>query len=107
MSDETRALRVQHNDRILTQVTEVNDKLQQVPAILEDVWPQLQDLLRYYTTQWQGDFEALENDPRGMYGVLSEDGVFNEIGRFYDTMIILRETVAKIVDEYEEGPTDD
>lgn len=101
MEREQRIERVKLNDERLTAMEELNPLLEAVPGTLEEAWGTMKALIEYYTKDWLKDYEELEAGPDGQYGVLSEDGVWNEMGTFYHAMQDIAETATRILAEYE------
>lgn len=99
---QERLARVKENDARLREITELNRSLETQTATLETAWAVLAPLLDYYQSDWLDDFTALDGTPDGQYGVLSEDGVWNEIARFYTAICDLQEAVTLIKAAYEQ-----
>ena len=92
--------RIPLNDARLARITRTNATLENLPQQLEEAWSELAPLIEYYQTGWSGD---MQNYPDAQFGVLSEDGVWNEMGRFYQVVKEIAAVTARIVREYENG----
>ncbi|WP_297741063.1 DUF4298 domain-containing protein [uncultured Tessaracoccus sp.] len=110
---DQRMERVRENEKRLAAITELNDDLWTVDERLEAAWAALKPLMEYYEGQWREDFKILDGTPDGEYGVFSEDGIWNEMGRFYEATKYIAEVAKRLVDAYErptreveEGNTD-
>lgn len=90
--------RIKHNDGRLEHMAEANDRWEEAAERLAEDWATLSELISYYESDWRDD---VENFPGAEFGVLSEDGVWNEMGRFYQHVKAIAETSAEIVREYE------
>lgn len=98
---DERMARVRDNEQRLFKITELNDDLWTVDERLEAAWTALEPLMEYYEGQWREDFELLEGTPDGEYGIFSEDGIWNEMGRFYQAAKHIAEVSKRLVDAYE------
>ena len=98
MSNDNVPERIKQADSRLARITRANDTWEEVGDRLEEDWAQLRTLIEYYESQWGADMEQY---PLAPYGVLSEDGVWNEMGRFYEAMKEIRDVSTRIVREYE------
>nr|VDG62922.1 Uncharacterised protein [Streptococcus thermophilus] len=92
--------RIPLNDARLAHITRANTTFENLPEQLEQAWSELAPLIEYYETGWSGD---MQNYPGAQFGVLSEDGVWNEMGRFYHALKEIAAVSARIVREYENG----
>ena len=90
--------RIISNDERLAHFVEANDRWEEVPERLAEDWETMAQLIAYYESVWRED---VRDFPEAQYGVLSEDGVWNEMGRFYQSMKEIADTAARIVREYE------
>lgn len=90
--------RVVLNDARLARITDANPEWESAAERLAQDWETLRELIAYYESEWGNDMNAY---PDAAYGVLSEDGVWNEMGRFYHSVKEIAETSARIVREYE------
>lgn len=95
--------RAREHDERLSRLYEVDKKLAEIPKFLDEAWAEWRELIRYYETQWRRDLEALDGTPQGELGVLSEDGVWNEMGEFYEAMKDIKAEANRIVALYEKG----
>lgn len=100
LTPEERLQRVAHFDHLLEQASQAVTRLEPVSEQLETCWQDMSAVLDYYESHWMADFEALEKDPRAAYWVLSEDGAWNEFGRFYEMIQDVAETAQKILEAY-------
>ena len=98
---DERMARVRDNEQRLSTITELNDDLWTVDERLEAAWAALEPLMAYYEGQWREDFELLDGTPDGEYGIFSEDGIWNEMGRFYQAAKHIAEVSKRLVDAYE------
>lgn len=96
-----RVARVQENDARLEHITRLNRELEGVGGRLEEAWGQLRPLIAYYEGEWSSDLDALDDHPDGQYGVLSEDGVWNEMTTFISTVEHLHKQTARLLAEFE------
>lgn len=96
---ETRLTRIKLNDELLRVVTVFNGAPD--ASRLRQTWDALRPLVEYYTTEWLQDFEDLGDDPDAQFGVLSEDGVWNEMVRFREYVVALRDECNGVLREYE------
>ena len=99
MSDA--AKRAREQDARLSRLYDVDAKLAEIPELLDAAWAEWRELIEYYETHWRHDLEELDGTPQGELGVLSEDGVWNEMGEFYETMKAIEQTASRIVTQYE------
>ena len=99
MSDA--AKRAREQDARLRRLYDVDAKLGAIPELLDAAWAEWRELIGYYETLWRHDLEELDGTPQGELGVLSEDGVWNEMGEFYETMKAIEQTAAQNVAQYE------
>lgn len=99
MSDA--AKRAREQDARLSRLYDVDAKLAEIPELLDAAWAEWRELIGYYETLWRHDLEELDATPQGELGVLSEDGVWNEMGEFYEAMKAIEQTAAQIVAQYE------
>lgn len=76
MSDA--AKRAREQDARLSRLYDVDAKLAEIPELLDAAWAEWREL-----------------------GVLSEDGVWNEMGEFYETMKAIEQAASRIVTQYE------
>lgn len=90
--------RIVVNDGRLEHFVEANDRWEEIPERLREDWASMDKLIAYYESVWRDD---VRDFPEAPFGVLSEDGVWNEMGRFYQSMKEIAETSARIVREYE------
>lgn len=90
--------RIPLNDDRLNHITSANTHWENAAERLQQDWEVLAELIRYYESDWGKD---MENYPDAAFGVLSEDGVWNEMGRFYEAVKDIASTSARIVAEYE------
>ena len=90
--------RITVNDARLEHFVEANDRWEEVPERLAEDWDAMAKLISYYESIWRDD---VRDFPEAQFGVLSEDGVWNEMGRFYQSMKEIAATAARIVREYE------
>lgn len=90
--------RIFDNDARLEHFTEANDRWEEIPERLADDWDAMAKLIAYYESMWRDD---VRDFPEAQFGVLSEDGVWNEMGRFYESMKEIAATANRIVAEYE------
>ena len=95
------AKRARQQDGRLTRLYEVDKKLMDVPELLEYAWAEWREMIEYYETKWRHDLAELDGTPQGELGVLSEDGVWNEMGEFYEAMKAIEQIAAQIVAQYE------
>lgn len=95
------AKRAREQDARLSRLYDVDAKLAEIPDLLDAAWAEWRELIGYYETLWRRDLEELDGTPQGELGVLSEDGVWNEMGEFYWTMKAIKESATKIVAAYE------
>lgn len=100
LTPEERLQRVAHFDHLLEQASQAVTRLESVSEELEGCWKDMSAVLDYYESNWMADFEALEKDPRAAYWILSEDGAWNEFGRFYEMIQEVTETTQKILKAY-------
>lgn len=98
MSNDNVPERIKQADSRLKHITSANDRLEAVGEQMTEDWAQLSKLIEYYESQWGVDMERY---PHAHYGVLSEDGVWNEMGRFYEALKEIRDVSTRIVREYE------
>ena len=89
--------RIQVNDERLTQITRFNNAHENFPEDLAQAWDTLKPLIAYSEGQWSRDLAETD----AAYGVLSEDGVWNEMGNFYDLLKELSQVSTRIIEEYE------
>lgn len=92
--------RISLNDARLTHITNANEDWDGAAQCLREDWAQLKPLIEYYESGWRED---VEKHPDAMYGVLSEDGVWNEMGRFYGNVKAIAAAAEQILREYEGG----
>lgn len=90
--------RIKQGNSRLEHLTGANDRWEDAAEHLAEDWEVLKLLIAYYETEWRDD---VENYPEAPYGVLSEDGVWNEMGRFYESLKAIRDAATRIVREYE------
>ncbi|MCT1452795.1 MULTISPECIES: DUF4298 domain-containing protein [unclassified Corynebacterium] len=90
--------RIIANDGRLSHFVEANDRWEEIPERLAEDWDSMKKLIAYYESIWRDD---VRDFPEAQFGVLSEDGVWNEMGRFYQSMKEIAETATRIVREYE------
>lgn len=90
--------RIFDNDARLEHFTEANDRWEEIPERLAEDWDTMAKLIAYYESMWRDD---VRDYPEAQFGVLSEDGVWNEMGRFYQSMKEIAATANRIVAEYE------
>lgn len=90
--------RIKENDARLEHLAEANDRWEEIPERLADDWDAMAKLIAYYESMWRDD---VRDYPEAQFGVLSEDGVWNEMGRFYESMKDIAATAKRIVREYE------
>ena len=102
MTDD-RLSRIKENDLRLNAVTLFNAKYAGSPEAIQQAWDTLRPLMQYYQRSWREDVDAGIETEDMMFGVLSEDGVWNEMGSFYSLMKDLQELTTRVVSEYEEG----
>ena len=95
------AKRARQQDARLSRLYEIDKRLSEVPELLEQAWEEWREMIEYYETKWRHDLAELDGTPQGALGVLSEDGVWNEMGEFYETMKAIKESATKIVAAYE------
>lgn len=106
--DHTERLdRVKLNNERLERITALNDDLWTVDERLEAAWATLEPLMDYYQEHWQEDLAALDGTPDGECGLFSEDGVWNEMGRFYSATKYIAQVAARLVEAYEAPVTED
>lgn len=98
MTSENVPERIKQADARLRHITTTNEKWEAAGEQLAEDWASLRLLIEYYESQWGEDMEKF---PRASYGVLSEDGVWNEMGRFYEALKEIRDVSTRIVREYE------
>ncbi len=103
MTSENVPERIKQADSRLRHITTVNEKWEAAGEQLAQDWASLRLLIEYYESQWGEDMEKF---PRAPYGVLSEDGVWNEMGRFYEALKEIRDVSTRIVHEYEGEETE-
>lgn len=89
--------RIQVNDERLTQITRFNNAHENFSEELARAWDTLKPLIAYYEGQWSRDLAETD----AAYGVLSEDGVWNEMGNFYELVKELSQVSTRIIEEYE------
>lgn len=92
--------RIPLHDAHLAHLAHANSRWEDVPERLAQDWQILSKLIYYYESDWRHD---VENHPDAQFGVLSEDGVWNEMGRFYEAVKEIAATAARIVAQYESG----
>lgn len=90
--------RIVENDSRLEHLAEAIDRWEEIPERLSEDWDAMAKLIAYYESMWRDD---VRDYPEAHFGVLSEDGVWNEMGRFYESMKDIASTAARIVREYE------
>lgn len=90
--------RIIENDSRLEHLAEANDRWEEIPERLSEDWDAMAKLIAYYESMWRDD---VRDFPEAPFGVLSEDGVWNEMGRFYESMKEIALTANRIVREYE------
>ncbi|PMC65465.1 DUF4298 domain-containing protein [Corynebacterium tuscaniense] len=103
MTSENVPEHIKQADSRLRHITTVNEKWEAAGEQLAQDWASLRLLIEYYESQWGEDMERF---PRAPYGVLSEDGVWNEMGRFYEALKEIRDVSTRIVHEYEGEETE-
>ncbi|GEM_PF-1025190 len=91
--------RIVVNDGRLEYFVRANDRWEEIPERLIEDWEAMEKLIAYYESIWRDD---VRDFPEAQFGVLSEDGVWNEMGRFYQSMKEIAETATRIVREYEQ-----
>lgn len=90
--------RVIENNERLERIAATNEHLVGVADQLRAGWEVLAPLIEYYETFWQEDLRTLGDAHIGLF---SEDGVWNEMGQFYQTAKEIAEVAADIVKQYE------
>lgn len=90
--------RIVENDSRLEHFSDANDRWEEVPERLAEDWDSMAKLIAYYESMWRDD---VRDFPEAPFGVLSEDGVWNEMGRFYESVKEIALTADRIVREYE------
>lgn len=90
--------RIVENDSRLEHFADANDRWEEVPERLAEDWDSMAKLIAYYESMWRDD---VRDFPEAPFGVLSEDGVWNEMGRFYESVKEIALTADRIVREYE------
>lgn len=88
---------IERNNERLNEITAFNSQYEDVADTFVQVWETLKPLIAYYESQWSKDLAETD----AAYGVLSEDGVWNEMGTFYAIMKDVAEKSRTIVAEYE------
>lgn len=89
--------RIEKNNERLNRITDFNEKNENVADTFVEAWKTLKPLIEYYESDWSTDLAETD----AAYGVMSEDGVWNEMGNFYEIMKDIAATSARIVAEYE------
>lgn len=93
-----RITRIEAADHLLEKATAANVDREGLAETLGRDWADMSQLIAYYQGEWRNDLEAL---PDAAYGVLSEDGIWNEMGTFYDQIREIHETTSRIIADYE------
>ncbi|EEI26808.1 DUF4298 domain-containing protein [Corynebacterium glucuronolyticum] len=89
--------RIELNNERLNEITAFNAKYEDIGDTFAEAWETLKPLIAYYESQWSTDLAETD----AAYGVMSEDGVWNEMGTFYEIMKDVAATSQRILAEYE------